>query len=66
MTSQKPNQVSFTLGEDNINLLEEAYKIEETYKNYGCKSRSDLLRKIIDDWIFANKPLILLLRKNGK
>ena len=58
MVSQKPNQVSFTLGEDNIQLLEEAYE------NYGCKSRSDLLKKIIADWIFANKPLILLLRKN--
>jgi hypothetical protein len=60
MTTTKPNQVAFTLGEDNINLLEGAYR------NYGCKSRSELMKKIIEDWIFSNKPLILLLRKNGK
>lgn len=56
----KPNQVSFTLGEENIQLLDEAFE------TYGCPSRSDLMKKIIEDWIFANKPLILLLKKNGK
>lgn len=56
----KPNQVSFTLGEDNINLLEKAYQ------SYGCKSRSELMKKILEDWIFTNKPLILILNKNGK
>lgn len=58
--SKKPNQVPFTLGEENIKLVDEAYEF------YGCRSRSELLKKIIGEWIFANKPLIALLRKNGK
>lgn len=56
----KPNQVSVTIGEENIKLLDDAFKI------YGCISRSDLAKKIILDWIFSNKPLVLLLKKNGK
>lgn len=55
----KPNQVSVTIGEENINLLDDAFEI------YGCVSRSDLAKKIILDWIFSNKPLVLLLKKNG-
>ncbi len=56
----KPNQVSVTIGEENIKLLDDAFKI------YDCGSRSDLAKKIILDWIFSNKPLVLLLKKNGK
>lgn len=58
--SKKPNQVSFTLGEENIKLLENAHQF------YGCPSRSELLKKIIEEWIFANRPLISILIKNGK
>jgi len=56
--SKKPNQISFSVGEDNIKLLDKAFK------KYGCSSRSELLKKIIENWIFTNKPLILI--KNGK
>ena len=56
----KPNQVSVTIGEENIKLLDDAFEI------YDCVSRSDLAKKIILDWIFSNKPLVLLLNKNGK
>ena len=58
--STKPNQVSVTIGEENIKLLDDAFEI------YDCVSRSDLAKKIILDWIFSNKPLVLLLKKNGK
>lgn len=56
--SKKPNQLSFTIGKDNIELLDKAFKI------YDCNSRSDLLKKIVENWIFTNKPFILI--KNGK
>ncbi len=56
--SKKPNQISFTIGEDNIKLLDKAYK------RYGCDSRSELLKKIIENWLFTNKPFIVM--KNGK
>ena len=56
--STKPNQVSFTLGEGNIKLLDKAYG------KYDCPSRSELLKKIIENWLFQNKPFIIM--KNGK
>jgi metal-responsive CopG/Arc/MetJ family transcriptional regulator len=56
--SKKPNQVAFTLGEDNIKLLDNAFK------KYDCSSRSELLKKIIENWIFSNKPFIMI--KNGR
>ena len=56
--SKKPNQISFSVGEENIEVLDRAYK------KYDCSSRSELLKKIIENWIFTNKPLIIM--KNGK
>jgi metal-responsive CopG/Arc/MetJ family transcriptional regulator len=56
--ANKPNQVSFSVGEENIGILDKAYK------KYGCSSRSELLKRIIENWIFTNKPLIIM--KNGK
>jgi len=56
--SQKPNQVSFTLGKPNRDLLDKAYK------KLGCKSRSDLLKIIVEQWLFTNK--LLLLIENAK
>jgi len=54
----KENQVSITIGKGNKDLLKSAYKL------YGCKSRSDLIKKIIDNWLFTNKPFIVM--KDGK
>jgi len=57
--SKKPNQVAFTLGEENIKILDDAYE------KFDCSSRSELLKRIIENWLFQNK-LSILLTKNGK
>lgn len=54
--SQKPNQLCFSLDKENRDLL----KIAE--KKYNL-SRSKLLNKIIEGWLFSNK---LNLIENGK
>ncbi|MBT4165794.1 hypothetical protein HOE04_02030 [archaeon] len=58
MVSKKENQVSFTVGKNNIKLLDGAFKL------YGCNSRSELMKKIIENWVFNNKPFIDI--SNGK
>ena len=57
--SKKPNQVAFTLGAENIKMLDYAYE------KFDCTSRSELLKKIIENWLFQNK-LSILMTKHGK
>lgn len=58
--SKKPNQVPFTLGKPNIELLDKAYK------KFGCKSRSELLKTIVEQWLFTNRLLILMQNEEPK
>jgi hypothetical protein len=57
---EKPNQVSFTVGKDNKKLL------NELAPKLGCKSRSDLLKQIIEQWLFTNKFILLIKNEKRK